>query len=323
MIYKINLILSTSPQLQPAKKLRKTANLVLRQRLSYGKPRRNNTGKELDTETGLYYYGARYLDPKASRWLSGDPAVGEYIPVAPVSDEARKRNGNLPGMGGVFNYVNLHVYHYAGNNPVKLVDPDGRDSGYVRNRDSVAWQGHAGVFARNSNGQYVFTEIIPLNTKLERFNPEVLTREENRNNGAFPISLFNRNEIGAVQYTFSDDEQMTALEKMIAFFKEAGFDDYIRFDTTPEQDAAIIATATQLGRDFTDYMIPGNHCGIFTELSLDANGKGINTRVGTRNRDTYTALLMGILPYAIWLQAPNCIGEQLMRYNNGTVVKIE
>ena len=31
----------------------------------------------------------------------------------------------LPGIGGVFNAVNLDVYHYAGNNPVKLVDPDG------------------------------------------------------------------------------------------------------------------------------------------------------------------------------------------------------
>ena len=30
-------------------------------------------------------------------------------------------------MGGVFNVVNLHVYHYAGNNPVKYTDPDGRD----------------------------------------------------------------------------------------------------------------------------------------------------------------------------------------------------
>ncbi|AGT44096.1 hypothetical protein TPE_1610 [Treponema pedis str. T A4] len=37
------------------------------------------TGKELDEETRLYYYGARYLDPKYSRWLSGDPALGDYI----------------------------------------------------------------------------------------------------------------------------------------------------------------------------------------------------------------------------------------------------
>nr|WP_305879936.1 MULTISPECIES: RHS repeat-associated core domain-containing protein [unclassified Treponema] len=84
------------------------------------------TGKELDEETGLYYYGARYLDPKYSRWLSGDPALNDYIPKAPINDEAKKHNENLPGMGGVFNTVNLHVYHYAGNNPVKYVDPDGK-----------------------------------------------------------------------------------------------------------------------------------------------------------------------------------------------------
>jgi RHS repeat-associated protein len=84
-----------------------------------------STGKELDAETGFYYYGARYLDPKTSRWISADPALGDYIPSAPVDDEAKKRNGSLPGQGGVFNHVNLHVYHYAGNNPVKYVDPDG------------------------------------------------------------------------------------------------------------------------------------------------------------------------------------------------------
>ena len=83
------------------------------------------TGKEMDEETGLYYYGARYLDSKYSRWLSGDPALGDYIPKAPIDDEAKKHNENLPGMGGVFNVVNLHLYHYAGNNPVKYTDPMG------------------------------------------------------------------------------------------------------------------------------------------------------------------------------------------------------
>ncbi|MCL2130053.1 MAG: hypothetical protein FWH35_06860, partial [Treponema sp.] len=86
------------------------------------------TGKELDPETNLYYYGARYLDPKRSRWISTDPAMGEYIPGAPVNDEARKRNGNLPGMGGVYNLLNLHTYAYTHNNPIKMKDPDGEQN---------------------------------------------------------------------------------------------------------------------------------------------------------------------------------------------------
>jgi hypothetical protein len=66
------------------------------------------------------------------RDLSGDPAMGEYFPVAPVNDDAKKHNGNLPGQEGVFNYVNLHAYHYAGNNPVKYRDPDGEVSEKIR-----------------------------------------------------------------------------------------------------------------------------------------------------------------------------------------------
>ena len=119
-----------NPVYSPPKTARRNFNMLnmaLKQRLSYGRKRQKFTGKERDAETGLYYYGARYLDPKTGRWLSGDPALGEYFPSAPVNDEAKKRNGNLPGQGGVFNYVNLHAYHYAGNNPVRYVDPDGED----------------------------------------------------------------------------------------------------------------------------------------------------------------------------------------------------
>jgi RHS repeat-associated protein len=114
------LVISTSSPTIPVRKPRLTA------RAFYRSTRRRYTGKERDSETGLYYYGARYLDSRTGRWLSGDPAVSDYVPSAPVNDEAKKRNESLPGMGGVFNYANLHAYHYAGNNPVRYTDPDGR-----------------------------------------------------------------------------------------------------------------------------------------------------------------------------------------------------
>ena len=72
------------------------------------------TGKELDDETGLNYYGARFYDPVIGRFISPDPLL---LRVDQMSDE--ERNGFLSDP------QNLNTYTYAKNNPVKYVDPDG------------------------------------------------------------------------------------------------------------------------------------------------------------------------------------------------------
>lgn len=41
--------------------------------------------KELDIETGFYYYGARYLDPTGAMWLSVDPLFEKYAGMSPYN----------------------------------------------------------------------------------------------------------------------------------------------------------------------------------------------------------------------------------------------
>ena len=63
---------------------------------SWSSPYRFNS-KELDSETGMHYYGARYHHPKLSVWMSVDPLA----------------------------HQTLEAYQFTGNNPIALIDPDG------------------------------------------------------------------------------------------------------------------------------------------------------------------------------------------------------
>jgi RHS repeat-associated protein len=51
------------------------------------------TGKELDPETKLYYFGARYYDPRTSVWESTDPALGAYLGTGNSSADKTNTSG--------------------------------------------------------------------------------------------------------------------------------------------------------------------------------------------------------------------------------------
>jgi RHS repeat-associated protein len=65
------------------------------------------TGQRLD-DTGLYYYGARYYDPTIGRFTSVDPLVSD-----------------------IFNPQTINPYSYCLNNPLKYIDPTGRQTGLL------------------------------------------------------------------------------------------------------------------------------------------------------------------------------------------------
>ena len=80
------------------------------------------TSKELDAETGLYYYGARYYDPELSMFYGVDPLAD----LAP----------------------NKTPYHYTSNNPINRIDPDGRNDDWVGEDDgcgNITWKWDASI----------------------------------------------------------------------------------------------------------------------------------------------------------------------------------
>jgi len=78
---------------------------VDQRRTGFGMPYKFN-GKELDCESGYYYYGARYYDPKVGRFLGVDPIAGDF--------------------------PHLSSYNYAENSPVTYIDLHGLQKYYNR-----------------------------------------------------------------------------------------------------------------------------------------------------------------------------------------------
>ncbi|MBI4743534.1 MAG: RHS repeat-associated core domain-containing protein, partial [Actinobacteria bacterium] len=69
--------------------------------------------KNLDDDSNLYYFGARYYDPEIGRFITKDPDGGD-----------------------VKNPLSLNPYIYANDNPVNMVDPDGRKT----SQDKRLWK---------------------------------------------------------------------------------------------------------------------------------------------------------------------------------------
>ena len=120
--------------------------------------------KELDTETELYYYGARYYNPRLSVWYGVDP-LAIWNPVMET-----EFYGDGQHNGGVYFWGNLNPYIYTYQNPIFYIDPNGKQSysfilkGHQYNYNikevnfyahTIAWSGDGYVRYRNSQNDQV------------------------------------------------------------------------------------------------------------------------------------------------------------------------
>jgi RHS repeat-associated protein len=96
------------------------------------------TGKERDTETGLDYFGARYLSAAMGRFGGADPKL-----VSNAFDDPQS----------------WFKYSYVRANPLRLVDPDGED--WVENLTAYA--------AGNSNGVASSNGLAPRMENNDQF----------------------------------------------------------------------------------------------------------------------------------------------------------
>ena len=118
-------------------------------------------GKELDIETGLYYYGARYMNPMASIWYGVDPLAEKY--------------------------VNISSYLYCHANPIVLMDPTG-----MADKDDA--RKIVNEFLANKNTTSVFKNIpksVFVKDLLKQINdPSSIKQGNNGTCGAAALSKY-------------------------------------------------------------------------------------------------------------------------------------
>jgi len=178
------------------------------------------TGKEQDALTGLHYFGARYYDARISLWYGVDPLTDEFPDWSP--------------------------YNYTLNNPIRLIDPDGRgptDFIYLFMRNApfgFPISGHSAVLIGNDKTGYKFYNMTGDN--LPNGNAKVVKQDFNS------VAEFNESMNNGNGKSY-----------------ELGF----RIETSEQQDQAMIQEAEKGGNAPYD-LTNGNNCADYVRCIGDA-----------------------------------------------------
>ena len=189
-------------------------------------------GKEFDEETGLYYYGARYMNPRTSLWYGVDPLAEKY--------------------------PNFNSYCYTYSNPIRYIDPDGKDSYYTdtgkylfknnNKTDNIYIVSDYKVIKALKNG----VKIVSLKNKktLEASDlsakaySEIFTKELERK--GFDTKKLYNGKISVNKLYEQYDPDSRKIDTYAEQYNVAG--DFLSYDLTKERGVAVAATRRINGR---------------------------------------------------------------------------
>ena len=186
-------------------------------------------GKEFDQETGLYYYGARYMNPRTSLWYGVDPLAEKY-----------------PSIDG---------YVYCAGNPVKFIDVQGLDLQKVTvpaNKNGTKFKtievdskiaAKVYTFSRAMNKKYgvVVTSAFRSRTKQQQMRAnwdkgqraglKARPAKKSAHSGGFALD-FNISAIGLTKANYKQKGDL--IKELTEFGKEYGFEYGAHFKNNPD-----------------------------------------------------------------------------------------
>ena len=127
----------------------------------------------LHAETGFSYFGARYYDSDIlTGWLSVDPMADKYPSLSPYAYCAWTR----PTGADEHRLIEFNI----ANNPIRLVDPDGRmivpnDDGWIvnhREKTITKVSDNGGNFAQieyNNSGEIINTSFSSIDNFIQQY----------------------------------------------------------------------------------------------------------------------------------------------------------
>ena len=156
-------------------------------------------GKEFDQETGLYYYGARYMKPNTSLWYGVDPLAEKYLDIGGyvycISNPIQ--NTDKKGNDVIIHYIDKNGKHKTHS----FSGFRGRRRIYVPNNHFVMDFIHSYVFnTNNGGGENMKKAVLDYNVKVHVWDasqPSLFENPEGQrnhfdDNGGFNITWFSR-----------------------------------------------------------------------------------------------------------------------------------